>query len=45
MVTVPRVEDLRKKGKLVLKVIEGNYNSSPSDELFNDDYVTQTLSN
>lgn len=40
-VTVARVEDLKKKGKLVLKVIEGNYNPSLSDELFNEEYLKQ----
>ena len=40
-VTVARVEDFRKKGKLVLKLIEGHYDPSLSDELFNEDYLKQ----
>ncbi len=40
-VTVARVEDLKKKGKLVLKVIEGRYDPSLSDELFNEEYLKQ----
>ena len=39
--TVARVDDLKKKGKLVLKVIEGHYDSSLSDELFNEEYLKQ----
>jgi len=40
-VTVARVEDFRKKGKLVLKLIEGHYDPPLSDELFNEDYLKQ----
>jgi hypothetical protein len=40
-VTVARVEDLKKKGKLVLKLIEGHYDPSLSDELFNEEYLKQ----
>jgi hypothetical protein len=40
-VTIARVEDLKKKGKLVLKVIEGHYDPSISDELFNVEYLKQ----
>ena len=39
--TVARVEDLKKKGKLGLKVIDGNYDQSMSDELFNYEYLKQ----
>ena len=38
---VARVEDLKKKGKLVLKLIEGQYDKSISDELFNEEYLKQ----
>jgi hypothetical protein len=39
--TIARVEDLKKKGKLILKLIEGHYDPSLSDELFNEEYLKQ----
>ena len=38
-VTVARVEDFKKKGKLLLKLIEGHYAPSLTDELFNEEYL------
>jgi hypothetical protein len=39
--TIARVEDFKKKGKLILKLIEGKYNPSLSDELFKEEYLKQ----
>ncbi|MFN8006258.1 MAG: outer membrane lipoprotein-sorting protein [Terriglobia bacterium] len=38
---VARVDDLPKQGKLVLKVLDANYNQPISDELFNEEYLKQ----
>jgi len=40
-VTVARVDDLKKKGKLILRLQEGRYNPPLDDSLFSEDYLKQ----
>jgi hypothetical protein len=40
-VTVARVEELKKKGKLILKTKEAQYNPKLNDEWFTEKYLTQ----